>query len=81
VQARATSDAGWVKYSAQKSREAGQTSVRMNKAELRKALSDSILSEDEEHILEQLRLTFNLTKEHAQAIKSRAVEEQKAKSN
>jgi len=53
----------------------------MNKAELRKALSDSILSEDEEHILEQLRLTFNLTKEHAQAIKSRAVEEQKAKSN
>jgi len=48
-------------------------------AELRKALSDGIITEDEEYVLEQLRLTFNLTKEHAQAIKSRAVEELRAK--
>jgi voltage-gated potassium channel len=50
-------------------------------AELRKALTDGMISEEEEYVLEQLRLTFNLTKEHAQAIKSKTIEELRAKSD
>jgi len=42
-------------------------------SELSKALRDGIISEDEELVLEKLRLTFNLTKEHAQAIKEKAM--------
>jgi len=42
-------------------------------SELSKALRDGIISEDEERVLERLRLTFNLTKEHAQAIKDKAM--------
>jgi len=42
-------------------------------AELSKSLRDGTINEDEELALEKLRLTFNLTKEHARAIKDKAM--------
>ena len=48
-------------------------------AELIKALQDGHISEEEQEVIEHLRQTFNLSKEHAHAIMKRVKQEHEAK--